>query len=101
MVNIRKVTRALKKIAKDELNENPKKIKEGLSELKKWIDETPHLNSRTDDQFLIAFLRGAKYDLEKAKYKLDMYYTARTALPELMQDRDPLDEKILEVIRLG
>jgi hypothetical protein len=101
MVNIRKVSRSLKKIAKDELNESPKRIKEGLSELKKWLEETPYLKSRDDDQFLIAFLRGAKYDIEKAKYKLDMFYTARTALPELMLDRDPLDGKILEVIRLG
>ncbi|XP_013105370.2 alpha-tocopherol transfer protein [Stomoxys calcitrans] len=36
-----------------------------------------------DNQFLIAFLRGCKYSLEKAKKKLDGFYTMRSNFPDL------------------
>lgn len=55
----------------------------------------------SDDQFLIAFLRGCKYSLERAKEKIDTYYTVRSAIPEFFQARDPNDAKLQEIISLG
>ena len=49
----------------------------------------------------MTFLRGCKYSIERVKEKLDMYYTIRTALPELMIDRDPFEQKTAAVIRMG
>ncbi|KRT85384.1 CRAL-TRIO domain containing protein, partial [Oryctes borbonicus] len=37
---------------------------------------------------MMTFLRGCKFSLEKCKRKLDMYFTMRTACPELFSNRD-------------
>ncbi|XP_058830845.1 retinol-binding protein pinta-like [Topomyia yanbarensis] len=101
MVKIRPLSDALSKKAHLELNERPERIEEDLNALRQWIAKSPHIRSRIDDQFLVCFLRGCKYSLERAKEKLDMFYTVRTMSPELIRSRDPLDPKILEIIRLG
>lgn len=103
MVNlaVRPVSEALCKKARAELNEKPERIQEDIALLRQWIAKSPHLRSRIDDQFLVAFLRGCKYSLERAKEKLDMFYTVRTMSPELIRTRDPLDPKTREIIRMG
>lgn len=101
MENIRSICRQLQAKAISDLNENPLNIERAIFELKKWIAETPHLKARTDDQFLLTFLRGSKHDLEKAKAKIEMFYTCRSAMPEIMSNRDPLDPQLREIIRLG
>uniref|UniRef100_A0A1A9ZAN2 CRAL_TRIO_N domain-containing protein n=1 Tax=Glossina pallidipes TaxID=7398 RepID=A0A1A9ZAN2_GLOPL len=40
----------------------------------------PDLCASIDDQYLIAFLRGCKYSLEKVKKKIDSYCTYKTRL---------------------
>lgn len=100
-LDIRPLNEALQSIAQEELNEDPNLIENALEEFKEWIENAPHLKARTDDQFLIAFLRGCKYDMKRAQKKLDMFYTLRTHMPELMLDRDPLDQKLHAIIKLG
>lgn len=101
MDNIRSICKQLQNKAICDLNEDPLNIEREIFELKKWIRETPHLRARTDDQFLLTFLRGSKHDLEKAKSKIEMFYTCRSAMPEIMSNRDPLDPQLREIIRLG
>lgn len=101
MSEIRTLSIGLAKLAADELNETPERISSDIDALRAWIAQSPHLNSRVNDQFLIAFLRGCKYSLEKAKAKLDLFYTLRSQSLELMKNRDPTDEKVLAMIRLG
>lgn len=101
MVNIRKLSDELQKIACDELNEVPERIESDIETLRKWIKQTPNLKSREDDQFLISFLRGCKFSLEKAKKKITMYYIARTSTPEFFTDRDPTDSLVQEIVNLG
>ena len=99
--NIREISPQLQVKAIKELNENPLDIAREIEELKRWIQQTPHLNARTDDQFLLTFLRGSKHDLLKARTKIEMFYTCRTAIPEIMCNRDPLDPHLREIIKLG
>ena len=99
--NIRALSPELQLIAKQELHEESSQIPEMLEQFREWIKKSTHLNSRVDDQFLIIFLRGCKYSLERAKQKLDMFYTVRTHAPELIGNRDGLDAKTLEILRLG
>ena len=101
MENIRPISRELRMKAFKEVLEVPGNISKNISSLKLWISKIPHLKARTDDQFLLSFLRGSKHDLEKAKTKIEMFYTCRTAMPEIMKNRDPLDPKLREIIRLG
>ncbi|XP_055622721.1 uncharacterized protein LOC129766230 [Toxorhynchites rutilus septentrionalis] len=101
MVNIRPVSDALRKKAHEELNEKPERIQEDLNALRQWIAKSPHIRARIDDQFLITFLRGCKYSLERTKEKIDLYYTVRTLSPELIRARDPENPKTRNIIRLG
>lgn len=101
MQGVRQIPPSLQRKAIKELNENPAYIAAEIDELKRWIVQTPHLNARTDDQFLLAFLRGCKHNVEQTKAKIEMFYTCRTAMPEIMSNRDPLDPTLLEIIRLG
>lgn len=98
---IRPLNSGLQVVAREQLHEEPDKIQENLDIFKEWIRKSAHLRSRTDDQFLITFLRGCKYSLEMAKKKLDMFYTLRTHIPEMIADRDPLNERLHRIIKLG
>ncbi|XP_046682038.1 alpha-tocopherol transfer protein-like isoform X1 [Homalodisca vitripennis] len=40
--------------------------------------------------------RGCKHNLERAKVKVDTYYSVRGSMPEIFQSRDPLGQEILE-----
>ncbi|XP_059622425.1 alpha-tocopherol transfer protein-like [Phlebotomus argentipes] len=101
MPNIRPLSEPLAKKAEKELFEVPERIDEDVTALRTWIAKQPHLRSRTDDQFLVTFLRGCKYSLERAKAKIDLYYTVRTSMKEMLMDRDPLSERNMELIRMG
>uniref|UniRef100_A0A1B0DFH3 CRAL-TRIO domain-containing protein n=1 Tax=Phlebotomus papatasi TaxID=29031 RepID=A0A1B0DFH3_PHLPP len=101
MPNIRPISSDLAKVAKEELNEVPERISDDLEALREWIRKQPHLRARTDDQFLVTFFRGCKWSLERTKQKLDTFYTVRTALPDLISHRDPLEKRTLDVIRMG
>lgn len=100
-LNLRKLSSELQEIAKNELHEDPSRMAEDLEQFKVWITKSPHLKVRMDDQFLIIFLRGCKYSLEKTKQKLDMFYTIRTHVPELMGNREAINDRTLEILRLG
>lgn len=101
MVNIREISPELQKKAETELNEVSSRIEEDILALRTWIGKQAHLRARTDDQFLITFLRGSKYSLERAKEKLDLHFTVRELMPEMFMNRDPTDPTTLEIVRLG
>lgn len=101
MVNLRPLSSCLQQKAISELNEDPNQIENELVELKNKIIQLPHLKSRLDDQFLIAFLRNCKHNVNQALRKIEKFYSCRSALPELMENRDPLDPRVLEILRLG
>ncbi|ALC44043.1 CG33514 [Drosophila busckii] len=98
---IREISPELQEHAVKYLNEVPERIEADLEALKTWIVQQPHLNPRTDDQFLIAFLRGCKYSLEKAKSKIDTFYMLRTKYPEMFNPTDVDNGKLREILRLG
>ncbi|XP_065367112.1 alpha-tocopherol transfer protein-like [Calliphora vicina] len=101
MAKVRPLPPNLQKVAIEELNEDPKRLEADIESLKTWIKQQPHLNARTDDQFLLAFLRGCKFSLEKAKSKIDKYYTLRSKFPEFFTLGDVNDPKYQEIVRLG
>lgn len=100
-LNIRPLSPALQKVACQQLFEDQEKIPQLIENLKDFIAKSPHLRSRTDDQFLVTFLRCCKYSLERAKNKIDMYYSLRTHMPELIQDRDTKNLKLSEIMKTG
>lgn len=100
-LNIRELSPELAKKAQEELNEVPERLADDVQALKDWIGKQAHLRARTNDQHLVNFLRGSKHSLERAKEKLDLFYTIRSSMPEIFSDRDPMSPRNLELIRLG
>uniref|UniRef100_A0A5K3FU38 CRAL-TRIO domain-containing protein n=1 Tax=Mesocestoides corti TaxID=53468 RepID=A0A5K3FU38_MESCO len=70
-----------KKAAK-ELKEVPEQISAHLESFRRWINSMPHLSCPTDDNFLLAFLRHAKYNHLVAQRRLDNFCTFRTSPTE-------------------
>ncbi|XP_061392145.1 clavesin-2-like [Musca vetustissima] len=91
----------LQSVAIEELFEIPSRIPDDLQALKLWIEQQPHLTARTDDQFLLQFLRGCKYSMERAKEKIERFYTMKTKFPETLGIYDLDNERFRQVARLG
>ncbi|KAL0849061.1 hypothetical protein ABMA28_013423 [Loxostege sticticalis] len=98
---VRELTPELAQIAKEELNENPKQIKDDLQHIKEWLSKQPHLKARTDDQWLVGLLRGCKFSMETLKKKLDLYYTLKTTASDITMRLKPTEQAFLDFMRLG
>lgn len=101
MISLKQLPPELQKVAETELNEVPARIPEDLLALKTWIAKQPHLNARLDDQFLIQFLRGCKYSLERAKTKIDLFFTLKSKFPALFNITDVHDKKFRKLFNYG
>lgn len=101
MPNIRPLSEVLQKVAIEELNEVPERIEEDIEAIRTWLKKTPNLKAREDDQFIITFLRGCKFSLEKAKKKIENFYKARAETPEFFANRDVCDRKMQEIMDFG
>lgn len=101
MLEIIPLSEELQKIANEELNEVPSRVAEDLAALRLWIKHQPHLKVREDDQFLVQFLRGCKYSLERSKEKLDLYFSLKSKYPTMLNVTNVDDAKFREVHRLG
>lgn len=101
MVNIRPISKELALKAEKELGEKPERIEEDVQALRTWIEKTPYLKARTDDQTLVNILRGCKYSLERAKTKIDTYYTVRSAFSEVFGNRYPITDRMIQIMKLG
>ncbi|KAB0797293.1 hypothetical protein PPYR_08287 [Photinus pyralis] len=99
--SIRAISEKLSDTAAKELNEDPKRTRETLEAFDEWLRKQRHLQVRNDYQHLIAFLRGCKWSLARAKQKIDGYYTFKTLIPEMFRRRDPLSEEMQAVLRTG
>lgn len=42
-----------------------------LAEIQKWLDDNPKINANRDITSLLHFLRGAKFQLDKAKRRIE------------------------------
>merc|ERR1719209_1000309 len=87
--------------AKEELNEDPVRREQDLQALRDWLTKQPHIRARTDAVFLLRYLRGCKFSLEKTKSKLETYYTCKAALPNFFKGRDPKDPYLNKLLNLG
>lgn len=98
---VRQLTPELEERAKKELGEDPARRQEDINAIKTWLSKQGHLNANTEDQWILTFLRGCKFSLERTKEKIDSYYTFRTLLPEFFTNRDPMLPEMQEILNLG
>ncbi|KAH8380349.1 hypothetical protein KR009_010146 [Drosophila setifemur] len=99
---VRPLPEALQKVAIEELNEVPSRVESDIATLREWLQQQPHLCSCLEDQFLLSFLRGSKFSLEKAKQKIDRFYSLQAVIPEVFNEHRLADDpQVLEIIRMG
>ncbi len=99
--NIRPLSAELQKVALEELGEVPDRLEHDIVAIRKWIHQVLHMKSRDDDQFIVCFLRGCKFSLEKAKNKIEQFYTARTLTPEFFSKRDVNNKNLQDIMDKG
>lgn len=91
-----------KRYALENLNETEEKRDLALREIRRWLEEEKQdLHARLEDEYILPFLRGCKFNLEKTKAKLGNYYTMRRDRPEWFSNRNPLLPEIQELVRMG
>ncbi|KAJ9588022.1 hypothetical protein L9F63_028168, partial [Diploptera punctata] len=73
---------------REELGLDEKTIKDAVDGIKKWLELQPHLPKAEDDGRLERWLIRCKNNMEKTKQTIDMYYSLKTQVPELMSDWD-------------
>jgi len=89
-------------IAKEELEEDDHRRAQNVQILRDWLKKQPHMKScPTDAKFLLAFLRGCKYSLEKSKKKIDLTMTLRSLLPEFFSGWNPMKADMQKALAYG
>lgn len=81
----------------EELKRNAELKMSDLQMLKDWIDKQPHL-PKIEMLYLVMFLHSNYYRIEPTKRTIDNFFTARTHIPEIFSNRDPLGWKELRKI---
>ncbi|KAK5647125.1 hypothetical protein RI129_005589 [Pyrocoelia pectoralis] len=94
----RNFTKELQEKAKKKLHETQKRREDDVKHIKDWLLKQPHLNARTDEQWITNFLRGCKFSTQKAKEKLEYLYTTKPLAPEFFSRRDPLLPEMQEIL---
>lgn len=92
---------AAREFAEKNLGETDITRHQTIREIREWLHANPNLNARHDDRTILAFLRGCKFNTERAKQKIENFYRLRAELPEWFANRDPRLVGICELVRLG
>lgn len=93
---------ALRKVAETELCESPKNRKKALRELRDWIKSQNHISGcRTDNSFLLRFLRMKKFEVADTIKVLEKYLKMRCQNPEWFADLNIGEPKLNQLISDG
>ncbi|XP_012222901.1 retinol-binding protein pinta-like [Linepithema humile] len=97
----RKLTIEEKEYAAANLNETDENREKAITHIRHWIQENDDLCARTDDFFILRFLRVCKFDIEKTKTRIRNYYKQRFDLPEWFANKDPLRPELQDLLDEG
>lgn len=85
--------------AKKELNEDPSTRLIEIQTLRERVQKVPGLKCRTDDAFLLRFLRAKKFDQERAYAQLLIYYRMQKENPDVFENLTP--KKVRYLLEAG
>lgn len=90
------------KVAKDELREDKSTREQALEQMRNWLSKNYDLeNCRSDDNFLLRFLRSKKFSVPMAQQQLLKYLNMRRVMPHLSANLDFMSPGILKLIDNG
>ncbi|KAJ8687646.1 hypothetical protein QAD02_023440 [Eretmocerus hayati] len=65
--------------------------------LQEWLTKQPHLPHDMEESRLEYFIVSSKHSLELAKQRIDMYYTTKKLVPEILTNRDPFAKQLKKI----
>jgi len=80
-----------------EFSTDEEKLGRDVKTLIEWTEKQAYLPNIYDEVWLRNFLLRCKNSVERAKERLDTYYTVRANMPEIYSDRDPSCKEIEDV----
>lgn len=90
------------KVAKKELREDKTTREQALEQMRDWLKKNYDLeNVRTDDSFLLRFLRNKKFSLPMAQQQLLKYLNMRKVMGHLSFNLDFLSPGVRDLINNG
>ncbi|BES98610.1 CRAL_TRIO_N [Nesidiocoris tenuis] len=91
-----------RKIAKDELREDDNSRAQALRQMRDWIEKNPKIIScRTDDSFLLRFLRFKKFSVPMAQEAMERYILLRQTVKIAFHNLDHTLPKMAHLIDNG
>ncbi|XP_049825078.1 uncharacterized protein LOC109603031 [Aethina tumida] len=84
-----RVPDSVRQLIREKLNVDQEEIDENIKVLREWMEKTPHLPYEKSNQRLEYFLLHHKMSLEKTKFALEGYYTARSVLSDFFDKLVP------------
>ncbi|XP_054710882.1 alpha-tocopherol transfer protein-like [Uloborus diversus] len=88
------------KAVRQDVNETPETRSKGLTILRNMLTENKDLRPCTDDDFLLRFLRVAKFDCSKAYDRILRYYGLRKKFPHLFRKYLPSKTRMAKQLKL-
>lgn len=97
-----KLSKEVQEMARRELQEDGKRRRKALSEVRQWMKSQPHFKKvRLDSNFILRFLRMQKFEVKESCEILDKYLTMRWQHPTWFQNLDCRDPKLAELTEMG
>lgn len=94
---------ASRQFAEIELDETPAIKDNQIAAIQKWIHSHEWLTCRTDSEFILRFLRVEKFNLDKAKERIEKFCIVRTSkidgVPQWCQNQD--NQEIRKILETG
>ncbi|XP_043467263.1 retinol-binding protein pinta-like [Leptopilina heterotoma] len=100
-VDLKLLTNEQKEYAAIVLNETIENRDKKIEEIREWLLNNKELCARTDDNFILIFLRGCKFKVEKVKLKLRNFHHQRAVMTEWFSNRNPILPELTELFDLG
>jgi len=89
-------------IARKDLNEDKTTRRKALTAMRNWITTNSSIkHCRTDNNFLLRFLRMQKFDIEESQNILEKYLTMRCQYPAWFKNLDCKDPALSELVDCG
>ncbi|XP_049827556.1 clavesin-2 [Schistocerca gregaria] len=96
------LTERVRAVARSELREEDAARAQALQAFRQWVDANRDVaDVRTDNSFLLRFLRVKKFSLPMAQQVLLKYLNFKKTFSYLVPKLDPLDSRADELIRRG
>lgn len=96
------MSESVQKIARKELREDKSARDQCTQQMREWLKKTDDVeNVRTDDAFLLRFLRAKKFSVPMAQQLLLKYLNLRKVFPDMAANLDFLGEPMNRVFSKG